>query len=194
MQMGQYEKADQIYEKIIRLNLTGEGADRHLANAWRGRGNALAELGEYNESLQAFNRAIELNSEMAPYAWTGKGDALLASGRYDEAIIAYDRALELYPELADAGIAQKGKGDSLTKLGKREEALAAYDAAVVASDKAITAFNNATPLDKAISFTFDPYPLDKAFWNNRGSVLKALGRQGEADAAFAKSKELGYPK
>jgi tetratricopeptide (TPR) repeat protein len=128
---------------------------------------------------------------MAPYAWTGKGDALLASGRYDEAIIAYDRALELYPVFADTGIAQKGKGDSLTKLGKREEALAAYGAAVVASDKAITAFNNATPLDKAVSFTFDPYPLDKAFWNNRGSVLKALGRQDEADAAFAEAKEPG---
>jgi tetratricopeptide (TPR) repeat protein len=194
MQMGRYEEADQIHEKIIRLNLTGEDADHRMADAWRGRGNALSNLEKYNESLQAFDRAIEPNSEKAPYAWTGKGDALLASGRYDEAIIAYDRALKLYPEFADAGIAQaqKGKGDSLTKLGRRDEALGAYGAAVVASDKAIMAFNNATPLDKAISFTFDPYPLDKAFWYNRGSVLETLDRALEADAAYAKSKELGY--
>jgi tetratricopeptide (TPR) repeat protein len=194
MQMSRYEEADQINQKIIGLNITGEGADRRLANAWRGRGNALASQEKYNESLQAFDKAIELNSENAPYAWTGKGDALLASGRYDEAIIAYDRALELYPEFADAGIAhaQKGKGDSLTKLGKREEALAAYGEAVGASDKAITAFNNATPLDKAISFTFDPYPLDQMFWIDRGSALKALGRGSEADAAFAEASELGY--
>jgi len=194
MQMGRYEKADQIHEKIIGLNLTDEGADRRLANAWRGRGNALEKLGRYNESLQVFDKSIELNSEKAPYAWTGKGDALLASGRYDEATIAYDRALKLYQEFADAGIAhaQKGKGDSITKLGKSKEALAAYDAAVGASDKAITAFNNATPLDKAVSFTFDPYPLDQEFWNNRGSILKALGRTSEANVAFAKAKELGY--
>ncbi len=42
MQMGRYEEADLLYKKIIGLNLTGEGADRRLANAWRGRGNALA--------------------------------------------------------------------------------------------------------------------------------------------------------
>ena len=191
MQMGRYEEADQIYEKIIGLNLTGERSNRQLADAWWGRGNALASLGKYNESLQAFDRAIELNSEKAPYAWTGKGDALLASGRYDEAIIAYDRALKLYPEFADAGIshAQKGKGDSLTRLGKREEALAAYGAAVGASDRAITAFNNATSLDKAVSFTYDPYPLDQTFWNNRGSVLKALGRRDEASQFYEKALE-----
>lgn len=186
MQMGRYEEADLLYKKIIGLNITGEGADRRLANAWRGRGNALAKLGEYNESLQAFDKSIELNEYNAPYAWTCKGDALWSSGRYDEAVKAFDRALELYPMHADAGIAraQTGRGDSLTKLGKREEALAAYGAAVVASDKAITAFNNATPLDKAVSFTFDPYPLDQKFWIDRGSALKALGREEEAKDAY----------
>lgn len=191
MSLGRYEGADLLYQKIIGLNFSGEG-ESYLADAWRCRGNALSSLGKYNESLQAFDRAIELNSEKAPYAWTGKGDALLASGRYDEAIIAYDQALKLYPEFADAGIAhaRKGKGDSITKQGKREEALAAYGAAVGASDKAITAFTNAVPLDKAISFAFDPYPLDQVFWNNRGSILKALGRQTEADEAYAISREL----
>ncbi|MCX6678395.1 MAG: tetratricopeptide repeat protein [Methanothrix sp.] len=185
-QMGRYEDADQIYQKIIGLNLTSEGADRRLANAWRGRGNALAKLGDYNESLQAFDKSIELYEYNAPYAWTGKGDALRSSGRYDEAVKAFDRALELYPMHADAGIAQaqKGRGDSLAKLGKSEEALATYGAAVGASDKAIKAFNNATPLDKAVSFTFDPYPLDQKFWIDRGSALKALGREEEAKDAY----------
>ena len=191
MQMGQYEEADLLYQKIIGLNLTGEGADGSLADAWRGQANALAGLGKYNESLQAFDRAIELNSDKEPYAWTGKGDALLASARYDEAVIAYDRAIELYPDFANAGIAfaQKGKGDSLTRLGKSEDALVAYGAAIRASDKAISAFNNATPVDRAISFTFDPYPLDQKFWNSRGSILKALGRQGGADDALARAEE-----
>ena len=47
------------------------------------------------------------------------------------------------------------------------------------------------PLDKAVSFTHDPYPLDQVFWNNRGNILKALGHTSEADAAFAKARELG---
>jgi len=191
MQMGRYEDADKIYQKIIALNITAESSDRHMANAWCGRGNALAKLEMYNESLKAFDKAIGLNAENAPYAWTGKGDALRASGRYDEAIVAYDQALELYPEYAGAGIAraQNGKGHSFTKLGKNDEALEAYGAAAIASDRAVMAFNNAMPLDRAISFTFDPYPLDQDFWNNRGSILKVLGRQAESHQAFEKALE-----
>jgi tetratricopeptide (TPR) repeat protein len=114
MQMGSYEEADLLYKKIIGLNLTGEGADSRLAEAWRGRSNALAELGEYNESLQAFDRAIELNSGIAPYAWTGKGDALRAQGRNHEALEAYNRGIDLSPIYSDAwarrGEAQKSMG------------------------------------------------------------------------------------
>ena len=192
MQMGRYEEADLLYQKIIDLNFSGEGADRHLADAWRGRGNALARMSKYNESLQAFDKAIELNPEKAPYAWTGKGDALLASGGYNLAVAAYDRALELYPEYADAGIAraQKGRGDSFARLEKRDEALIAYGAAVEASDEAISAFNNATLLDRAVSITFDPYPLDQKFWIDRGSTLKALGRDEEAQQSYEKALEL----
>ncbi|MDD2755995.1 MAG: tetratricopeptide repeat protein, partial [Methanothrix sp.] len=57
MQMGRYEEADGIHQKIIGLNITGESANRRLAEAWCGRGNALAKLGEYNESLQAFDKS-----------------------------------------------------------------------------------------------------------------------------------------
>ncbi len=194
MQMGRYEEADRIYQKIIDLNFTGEGADRSLAEAWRGRGDALARLGKYNESLQAFDTAIELNAENAPYAWTGKSDALKDTGRYDEAIKAYDLALELYPEYADAGIAraQNGRGDALTRQGKSDEALAAYEAAVKASDEAISAFNNATPIDRAVSFTFDPYPLDGEFWHNRAFALHSIGRNAEAEESSAKATEMGY--
>ncbi|MDD2755885.1 MAG: tetratricopeptide repeat protein, partial [Methanothrix sp.] len=192
MQMGRYEEADGIHQKIIGLNITGESANRRLADAWRGRGNALAKLGEYNESLQAFDKSIELYEYNAPYAWTGKGDALRSSGRYDEAVKAFDRALELYPMHADAGIAraQKGRGDSLNRLGKHDEALEAYGAAVEASDEAISAFNNATPLDRAVSFTFDLYPLDQKFWIDRGSALKALGREDEAKDAYENALDL----
>ncbi|HPC90326.1 MAG TPA: tetratricopeptide repeat protein [Methanothrix sp.] len=192
MQMGRYEEADRIYQNIIGLNFTSEGADRWLADAWRGRGNALAKLGDYNESIEAFDKAIELSAERAPYAWTEKGDALLASGRYDEAIKSYDRALELFPENADAGIARayKGRGDALARAGRGDDALAAYSAAVKAMDGAISAFDNATPLDRAISFTFDPYPLDQNFWTDGGSVLSVIGEKEEAIQAYERALEM----
>ncbi len=54
------------------------------------------------------------------------------------------------------------------ETGKYNEAVKAYDASI--------------RLD----------PNDAAVWNNKGMALKALGRTTEANAAFAKAKELGY--
>ncbi|MFB3766387.1 MAG: tetratricopeptide repeat protein [Methanotrichaceae archaeon] len=35
-------------------------------------------------------------------------------------------------------------------------------------------------------------PLNAEAWTNKGTALKAIGQNIEADAAFAKAKELGY--
>lgn len=36
------------------------------------------------------------------------------------------------------------------------------------------------------------YPKSAAAWKAKGDALIALGRQAEADRAYAKAKELGY--
>ncbi len=63
---------------------------RRLANAWRGWGNALASLEKYNESLQAFNRALELYPMHADAgiacAQKGRGDSLTKLGKPQEAL------------------------------------------------------------------------------------------------------------
>jgi Flp pilus assembly protein TadD len=42
--------------------------------------------------------------------------------------------------------------------------------------------------DKAVEIN----PQLAEAWNCKGIALKALGRNSEADSAFAKAKELGY--
>jgi tetratricopeptide (TPR) repeat protein len=42
--------------------------------------------------------------------------------------------------------------------------------------------------DKAITI----HPQYANAWNKKGEALKSIGRSTEADAAFAKAKELGY--
>jgi Flp pilus assembly protein TadD len=49
-------------------------------------------------------------------------------------------------------------------------------------DDAIKAFNETIRLDPNHAFA----------WNCKGNALKALGRDTEANAAFAKAKGLGY--
>jgi Flp pilus assembly protein TadD len=35
-------------------------------------------------------------------------------------------------------------------------------------------------------------PMDAAAWTSKGLILEKLGRNGEAKAAYAKAKGLGY--
>ena len=57
----------------------------------------LSRSGNYDESIKAYDKAIEINPQNS-IAWDGKGDALLNSKKYEEAIKAFDKALEINPQ------------------------------------------------------------------------------------------------
>lgn len=98
--------------------------------------------------------------------WVNRGITLYNQGKYDEAIKCYDKAIELNPQAAEVWY---NKGTVFSKN------LSRYGEAIQCFDKAIE---------------LNPQYIDA--WYNRGQALKALGRTTEADAAFAKAKELGY--
>jgi tetratricopeptide (TPR) repeat protein len=64
------------------------------AYAWTNKGIELLSLGKINESIQAFDKAIEINP-LCVDAWNNKGVALSALKRYNESIQAFDKAIEL---------------------------------------------------------------------------------------------------
>ncbi len=173
--LNRSEEALFAYDKAIELDGANAEDNESLCNAWSGRGTALAKLGRYNESFEAFDKAIELNPQAAAFVWLSKGDVLNQSGRYEEAAFAYDKAVEQNSNSTKAltSHAYGSKGDALSAWGK-------YDEAVVAYDKAIEQY----PLE----------PMGAQTWYRKGIALKALSRNSEADAAFAKAKELGYQK
>ena len=82
--------------------------------------------GKYNESIQAFDKAIELDPKHA-YPWYNKGNALNNLGKYNEAVLAYNKAIEINPQYADAW---NNKGDALYNLGKYNETIKALDRAI----------------------------------------------------------------
>jgi tetratricopeptide (TPR) repeat protein len=62
--------------------------------AWFNEGCILLNLSKYNESIEAFSKAIELNDSYAE-AWNGKGEALRTIGRSSQADTAFAKAQEL---------------------------------------------------------------------------------------------------
>ncbi len=158
------------------------------------RGRLLLALHRNEESLAAYDRALELDPKLAP-AHGGRGVALRRLGRFEESVPAFDRALRLDPTYAKAHL---NRGAALRGLGRLEESLAAFDRALELDptlaeadvsrgvtlhdlgrlEESLAAFDRALELD----------PKDTKAHYNRGTSL--LGRPNEALAAFDRALEL----
>jgi tetratricopeptide (TPR) repeat protein len=63
-------------------------------DAWNNKGRILLSQGKYDEAVQAYEKALEINPYNAD-AWTSKGSVLKLLGRTKEANEAFSRAKEL---------------------------------------------------------------------------------------------------
>jgi tetratricopeptide (TPR) repeat protein len=106
------------------------------------------KMKRFRDSLQALDRAIELDSESGP-AWVGRAQALHGLERYEESIAAYRRGRDLAPQDAR----------SLNGLGFLLLAARKYEYALIALDRA---------------YELDPDDFDIA--HNRLTALRKLRR------------------
>jgi tetratricopeptide (TPR) repeat protein len=109
-----YDETPQPYDKPL--------DNPQDAETWNNKGVALAGQNQYDEAIQAFDHAIQLDPQYAK-AWNNKGVALAGQNQYDEAIKAYDEAIRLDPQYAKAW---QGRGLALKALGRNAEADTAF--------------------------------------------------------------------
>ena len=154
------------------------------------------ELKRDNESLQAYDKAVVLNPNLAE-AWLARANAFTDLKQYEEASASYDKALSLKPNLAEAWL---GRGHALTGLKRYNEASVSYDKTLALKPDLAEAW-----LARGDSFNFDR-KYDEAFaaydralstkpdlaeaWLGRGNVFKALERYDEAVAAYDKAQAI----
>ena len=153
--------------------------DPKNARSWSGKGFVLSQIAmvtanrsKYNESLQAYDKAIEVadkDTTVLAEAWYGKGYTLNLMGKSDEAIKAHDMAIKLNQSYAEAWV---GKATALSRMGKYDEALLAYD-------RVFEIYTN----DEQRVFDY-PY-----LWYSKARALEKLGREEEAAQAYDKSIE-----
>ena len=77
-----------LFGRTIELNPAENPFD------WILKGNALREGKRYDEAIQAYEEALDIDPDY-PDAWLGLGEALSALGRREEADAAFGRAEEL---------------------------------------------------------------------------------------------------
>ena len=130
--------------------------------AYSNKGNALQELGRFEDAILCYNKAISL---MPNYheAHNNKGNALKGLGRFEDAILCYDKAISLMPNYHEV---HNNKGNALQELGRFEDAILCYD--------------------KAISLM----PNYHEAHNNKGNALQEQGRFEDAILCYDKAISL----
>jgi tetratricopeptide (TPR) repeat protein len=118
----QYAKAVQAFDQAISL-LGTRTKGESLANVYVAKGKALADQGNYQEALIAFQSATKAFPQ-SPEAWRLQGLMLANLGQYSEALVAYDQAISQSRQnfILDFELA-----DILEKLGRDQEALNIYN-------------------------------------------------------------------
>ncbi|MDQ1326629.1 MAG: hypothetical protein QG564_1754 [Campylobacterota bacterium] len=94
LQIKEYDKAKEAYEKILLLDKEDDLAHASLANA-------LHRLGQDEEALVHHERAIALDAEYAPH-YFNYANTLYDTGRKKPALDAYQKAYELDNTLVEA--------------------------------------------------------------------------------------------
>ena len=170
---------------------------------WIDRGNAYMEGGRYQDAIDAFNKAIEMDSNSAD-AWMNKADALNCLGRYQDALDAIDKVIELNPNNSDALTL---KGCLLVDFGRCQDALDAIDKAIELNPNNLDAWLHKRCIidclgkreeaiatsqkiidmcDKLIAVN----PNDNAAWEYKGNELNFLGEYEDALIALNKAIEI----
>lgn len=166
-------------------------------------GNVLSEFGSYEQAIQEYNKAIDIDTERFE-AWSGKGDAFMKMGKFEDALKAYEKSIELNPT---ARTSYYRKERALRALGRCPEAETALAKAKELESQAerfgkyldIMSYANAANhrrddeeairlYDKAIEI----YPRKPNAWQLKAEVLRKVGRNTEADAAFLEAEKLGH--
>jgi tetratricopeptide (TPR) repeat protein len=90
--LGRYNESMEEFRKVL---------DSNSMDAWIGIGNCEFSLGNYQDAMSAYDKAIELNSNDSQ-AWYRKGNLLLLLNSNREAVECFNRALELRPGYVEA--------------------------------------------------------------------------------------------
>jgi S1-C subfamily serine protease/tetratricopeptide (TPR) repeat protein len=111
---GQYTAAIKIYDEMIRQSPE--------AYSYSNRGNVKSALGQKQEAIYDYDRAIAINPDYAD-AYFNRGNAKSDLGQKPAAIADYDRAIASNSNYAEAYF---NRGNAKSDLGQKGEAIVYY--------------------------------------------------------------------
>jgi tetratricopeptide (TPR) repeat protein len=126
------------------------------AGYWNIRGTDLNRQGLYEDAIDSFDKAIEIDPTNAK-AWNNKGYAFMFLGNNNESLYYFNKAIDLDPKYA---IAWNNKATALINTGMYEEAIYCSE------------------------WVIEMDPNDADAWNNKGTALMFSGYINESIENF----------
>lgn len=184
---GRYDGALVLYDQIL-------SREPEQAIAYVGKGKTLFALRRDEEGLQAYERAFQIDPEVADGAfYQEKAQVLARLKRFEESLAAYDeasyrnpRAVELYSKRAEIYL----------KLQKYQEALSMYKSAIELKPATADYYVQAGDLllklgesEQALNYyerAIEREPENIEYYDRKGNLLLHLKRYSQALAIYEK--------
>ena len=193
---GRLEEAVALLRQIVARNPS-------YADAWTQLAAALKGIGDYEESIAAYRKTIEVAPMLVPGTALSMAEVFLRMGRFDEAVSHAELALPVHPAAARLLVAQAHLGRKDFASAEREsQSLMSdpekmNDAAVLLAQIRIAQrrLDEAGALLDEVKSRADGAgsPVPPNFWFARGDTLARMERIPEAEQSFAQEIRL-YPK
>jgi Flp pilus assembly protein TadD len=150
-------------------------------------GVALAAEGQFDEAIENFRKAIQINPNN-PEAQNNLGHALAAKGRFDEAIENFRQAIQIDPNYCEA---LDNLGITLAGDGRFDEAIENYRQAIQLNPNSSEALNNLGValdaegrFDEAIENFRKAIQINPNFSEAQNNLGIALADKGQFDEAI----------
>jgi tetratricopeptide (TPR) repeat protein len=166
------------------------------ATAHSGLGQAYHRMGQDEQAVVEYNRAIEIYA-LDPNAYIGRGDCRVSLGDHDQALADYNEAIRLGPDYSRA---YASRGKLLEAMGQDAQAEADYDRAIQLDPSFTYALRLRAALlsrrgqnDRAIAdieASTRLRPDDASGFKDRGGVLVRLGQYQRAIDTLNRAIEL----
>jgi tetratricopeptide (TPR) repeat protein len=181
---------------VVDDSIPKQAPDRYTHNEWHQQGESFYDANRYDEAIQAFSKAIEINPEHAS-AYNNRGAAWHRKGDYEKAIADFSKAIEIDPKddrsYYDRGLAWYKKGGFDRAIADLSKAIELDPKDAGAYQIRGAAWNEKDEYDRAIidltkAIAMDP--KEAAIHNNRGLAWYRKGEYERAISDFNRAIEL----
>ena len=171
--------------------------EREELNYYYNRGDTFFDLGKFEDAIQNYDKAIELDSNVNSACYYNRGTAYFSLGKFEDAIQDYNKAIDLNP---NDDLSYSNRGNAYFSLGKFEDAIQDYNKAIDLNPNNAsyyynrgTTFANLEKFEDAIqdyNKAIDLNPNDESVYYNRGVAFIYLNEYEKAIENLSKAIDL----